>query len=131
MINKINATVLFVKDFDESVKFYKDILGFSPKEGGDSGFIAFDVAGLDFVLMDLTAGCQMISEDVIQPKAAVAPRFMLASFLDDTDSAYEQLKSKGVHFIKPPTTQPWGQRTAYFSDPDGNIWEISHFPPTE
>ncbi|MDA4131655.1 MAG: VOC family protein, partial [Thaumarchaeota archaeon] len=32
------------------------------------------------------------------------------------------------HFVKPPTTQPWGQRIAYFEDPEGNLWEISHFP---
>ncbi|MDG6994724.1 MAG: VOC family protein [Nitrososphaerota archaeon] len=37
------------------------------------------------------------------------------------------LKSKGVHFIKPPTTHPWGQRIAYFEDPEGNLWEISTF----
>ena len=27
--------------------------------------------------------------------------------------------------LKPPTTQPWGLRTAYFADPEGNLWEIN------
>jgi len=44
------------------------------------------------------------------------------------DREYEELGQKGVHFVKPPTTQPWGQRIAYFEDPEGNLWEISHFP---
>ena len=43
------------------------------------------------------------------------------------EPTYEELKAKGVHFIKPPTTFPWGQRIAYFEDPEGNLWEISHF----
>ena len=46
---------------------------------------------------------------------------------DDIDLQYQQLKKKGVQFIKEPETQAWGQRTAYFSDPDGNIWEIQQW----
>lgn len=45
----------------------------------------------------------------------------------DVDSDYQQLKTKGVQFIKDPETQQWGQRTAYFTDPDGNIWEIQQW----
>jgi|SRR3989344_6054313 len=45
----------------------------------------------------------------------------------DVDTDYQQLKEKGVQFIKEPKTQPWGQRTAYFTDPDGNIWEIQQW----
>lgn len=26
-----------------------------------------------------------------------------------------------------PTTEPWGQRTAYIADPDGNLIELSSF----
>lgn len=43
------------------------------------------------------------------------------------DSDYQQLQAKGVQFIGIPKTQPWGQRTAYFTDPDGNIWEIQQW----
>jgi uncharacterized glyoxalase superfamily protein PhnB len=42
----------------------------------------------------------------------------------DIDDDYEKLKANGVQFITEPKTQTWGQRTAYFTDPDGNIWEI-------
>jgi len=45
----------------------------------------------------------------------------------DVDSDYQQLKNKGVQFMSGPQTQPWGQRTAYFTDPDGNIWEIQQW----
>lgn len=126
MINKLNAIVLFVHNFEACVKFYRDTLGFTVK-AENAGFMSFDVAGQELALMDLPTASEMISEEVIQPAKEGVHRFLLASFLDNTDEAYKVLKAKGVEFIKPPITQPWGQRTAYFRDPDGNIWEISHF----
>ena len=130
MINRINATVLFVRNFDACVGFYRDTLGFEVKDT-DEGFTSFKVGDHEFALMDLSAAAGMISEEVIQPEREGVPRLLFGAFLDDTDKAYEELKAKGVEFVKPPTTQPWGQRTAYFKDPDGNIWEISHFLPSE
>lgn len=46
---------------------------------------------------------------------------------EDIDRDYQQLRDKGVQFIKAPETQPWGQRTAYFVDPDGHVWEIQQW----
>lgn len=130
MIKRINATVLFVQNFDACVKFYRDILGMSVKET-DEGFASFDLEGQELALMDLSTASQMISEEAVQPTQAGVHRALLAAFVENTDKVYESLKAKGVEFVKPPTTQPWGQRTAYFIDPDGNLWEISHFLPTE
>jgi len=45
----------------------------------------------------------------------------------DVDQTVKELKSKGVTIIKKPVTQPWGQRTAYFTDPDSHIWEIQQW----
>jgi catechol 2,3-dioxygenase-like lactoylglutathione lyase family enzyme len=46
------------------------------------------------------------------------------SQVSDVDSEVKRLETNGVKIIQPPKTQSWGQRTAYFSDPDGYIWEI-------
>lgn len=46
------------------------------------------------------------------------------SQVDDVDAVYRKLKEKGVQFVREPQLQPWGQTTAYFTDPDGHIWEI-------
>jgi uncharacterized glyoxalase superfamily protein PhnB len=42
----------------------------------------------------------------------------------DVDSRYKELIAGGAKPIKAPADMPWGQRTAFFSDPDGNIHEI-------
>lgn len=124
MISKIHATLLMVKDFDKSLHFYRDILEFEPSTV-EEGFAAFHIG---LAILDMTKAVEMISAEAIQPTQNFIPRSLFAVFMDDCDAEYERLKARGVQFIKPPVTQPWGQRTGYFTDPDGNIWEISHFP---
>ena len=127
VIEKIHATLLMVRDFEASVRFYRDVLEFKVGDT-DTGFMTFDIGDQTLAILDLSLAAKMISEEAVQPEKEFIPRSLFAIFLDDADAVYEALKARGVHFIKPPTTQPWGQRTAYFTDPDGNIWEISHFP---
>ena len=46
---------------------------------------------------------------------------------EDVDLAYENIISKGVDSVMKPTTEPWGQRTCYIADPEGNLIEIGSF----
>jgi catechol 2,3-dioxygenase-like lactoylglutathione lyase family enzyme len=39
----------------------------------------------------------------------------------DPDSEYLRLKNFVKVWVKPPATQPWGTRSVYFRDPDGNL----------
>jgi uncharacterized glyoxalase superfamily protein PhnB len=39
----------------------------------------------------------------------------------DVDAEYKRLQGLGVEFVKPPQTHPWGARSFWFRDPDGNI----------
>jgi uncharacterized glyoxalase superfamily protein PhnB len=39
----------------------------------------------------------------------------------DVDVEYERLKTGGVEFVMLPRTHPWGSRSLWFRDPDGNI----------
>jgi uncharacterized glyoxalase superfamily protein PhnB len=59
------------------------------------------------------------------PGQGGGPRGLLAAVVADVDAAYEELKAKGVTFVRPPTDQSWGLRTAHFADPEGNLWEIN------
>jgi lactoylglutathione lyase len=75
----------------------------------------------------MNSAVNLISEAQVRPKDEAIHRTYFAVFLDDVDKEYEELRSRGVSFVKPPTTFPWGQRIAYFEDPEGNLWEISTF----
>jgi catechol 2,3-dioxygenase-like lactoylglutathione lyase family enzyme len=41
--------------------------------------------------------------------------------VEDVDAEYERLKALDVEFVMLPTTHPWGARSFWFRDPDGNI----------
>ena len=43
------------------------------------------------------------------------------------DLTFKEVVSKGAIPVMEPTTEPWGQRTCYISDPEGNLIEIGSF----
>ncbi|RDU96734.1 VOC family protein [Trinickia dinghuensis] len=45
----------------------------------------------------------------------------------DVDEAYEKLSGVVTDFVQHPTTQPWGNRSVLFRDPDGNL--VNLFTP--
>ena len=40
---------------------------------------------------------------------------------------YAKAVAKGAQSVLEPTTEPWGQRTCYIADPEGNLIEIGSF----
>ena len=131
MIDHVNAVVLPVHDVEKCTAFYRDKLGFKlNNKDAESAFFSIDgkKGGLVLGLVSINEVAKLISEKQVRPREEAIHRAYYAVFVDDVDREYEELKAKAVHFVKPPTTQPWGQRIAYFEDPEGNLWEISHFP---
>ncbi|MDE1858590.1 MAG: VOC family protein [Thaumarchaeota archaeon] len=129
MIDHLNAHILAVKHLEECVAFYRDKLGFELKDKQDDfAYFVFDKkGGAGLGLLTLEAAATMISQEHIRPKEDTVHRDYFAVFVDDVDKEYAELVEKGVHFVNPPKTHPWGQRIAYFEDPEGNLWEVSTF----
>ncbi len=128
MIGKVNAVVLFVEDLDRSMAFYRDTLGLEVVFS-DAVSFAFHMEGQDFALVKQSAGVEMLNAEVFALQQGVTHRVMLCADVEDVDAAYKTLTAKGVMFIKPPVDQHWGWRTAYFADPEGNIWEFRQSIP--
>src|SRR5229473_3587187 len=49
----------------------------------------------------------------------------LAVMVDDFDSAYQELRTRGVHFLTEPYVNQ-GNRLVFFSDADGNLLHLIH-----
>ena len=124
MFRSIIATVLFVQDLARCLTFYRDTLGLQVQES-DSDSVSFQMENVYFLLLEVSAAARLIGEEANALKIEGKPRMLLAAGVEDVDSAYEALKAKGVTFLRPPTDQSWGLRTAHFADPEGNIWEIN------
>jgi len=114
---------LFVTDLERAIAFYGETLGFELKRH-DIGFAEFHTNGVGLALWEVS--------DVTQALAlAETPRQGLSVMVavrvetaDAVDALHDALTAKGVTIVQAPTTHAWNARTTYFSDPDGNLWEI-------
>ena len=125
LLPKIDAAVLFVDDLDKCMTFYQDTLGFE-MTFSDAVSFAFRLENHDFVLLKVSAAVEMVGEEALSFHKEAGHRVLLCAGVQDVDAVYSTLTAKGLKFLKPPVSQPWGRRTAYFADPEGNLWEIWH-----
>jgi len=125
MIHKLEAMVLFVQDLDRCTAFYRDTfkLQYQGRDADSASFLL--QVGLYLILLSPEGAADLLGTQVNDLSMKVGPRGLLAAGVADVDAAYEELKAKGVTFVRPPTDQRWGLRTAHFADPEGNLWEIN------
>ena len=124
MISGIMATNIFVRDLARCTAFYRDTLKL-PYKWSDADSSTFHLQGQILTLLSVPGAADLLGSDPNALQIDGAPRVVLAAGVEDVNAAYEALKAEGVTFVRPPTDQPWGMRTAHFADPEGNIWEIN------
>jgi catechol 2,3-dioxygenase-like lactoylglutathione lyase family enzyme len=61
-------------------------------------------------------------------KAAHNRSVILEFRVADVDGEYRRLQGMAKIWVKPPSTQPWGTRSIYFRDPDGNLVDFYSRP---
>jgi lactoylglutathione lyase len=126
MFRKLMAVELIVRDLATCTAFYRDTLELEVRESeSTSNSISFQIDNVYFFLLEAEGAAQMASSEPLDLSLEGSPRVLLAAGVEDVDAAYETLSARGVRFLRPPTDQPWGLRTAYFADPEGNLWEIN------
>ncbi len=132
MFNRVSAVVLFVQDFEKCLTFYRDALGLTVAMQ-EPKFAAFKMHEQNFAINEIAEAAKMVNVEVgkFEPQTGRVDRVMLCTQVDDVDAVYEAYKANGVEFTRPPIDQPWGVRAAYFTDPEGNIWEIGQWDQPE
>lgn len=124
-MTSIEWIIFVTENYDTMKSFYRDSLTLPiERDVPEEQFTQFKTDNCFVAIY----GKQFVEKLLSKPVAGT-PGSTIYSFgkSKDVDTDYQQLKAKGVQFIKIPQTQPWGQRTAYFTDPDGNIWEIQQW----
>ena len=104
-------------DVERLRDFYALVLGRGPTRSHD-GYVEFATEA---------AALSIYSRERLEPYApgAIAPRtnrsVMIEIEVADVDSEYARLRAHPIEWVKPPSTQPWGNRSIYFRDPDGDL----------
>jgi uncharacterized glyoxalase superfamily protein PhnB len=110
-------TCVVTENVRRLVEFYEPILGQRAKWSGD------DYAEFATGVGVLAIFSSSPQEKYIPGSAEAAKnRSVILEFkVADVDAEYRRLKGMVTTWVKPPTTQPWGTRSIYFRDPDGNL----------
>ena len=126
---RLDGFGLFVEDMGKMIRFYRDVLGFEIKEDENTSNVYLLKDGTLFLLYGRKDFEKMTNRKYEYLKG-VNGHFELALYVDtyeEVDKEYERVIGMGAEPILEPTTEPWGQRTCYIADLEGNLIEIGSF----
>jgi catechol 2,3-dioxygenase-like lactoylglutathione lyase family enzyme len=116
-------TCLITADVDRLVEFYSRVLLMRPKRVG-AAYAEFSTGVGVLAIFSASAHEAYIPHSAEPAKNRSA---ILEFRVANVDSEYSRLQTVVKTWVKPPTTQPWGTRSIYFRDPDGNL--VDFFMP--
>jgi uncharacterized protein len=129
---KISILTLGVSDLANSLRFYRDGLGFPThnfKE--EEGIVFFKLEGSWLALYPR----EKLAEDAqVEAKGSGFAGFTLAHNVKtkaEVDRVVELAVSAGARLVKRPQEVFWGGYSGYFADPDGYLWEVAYNPFTD
>ena len=123
-----NTVGLFTTDNAKMVAFYRDIFGFQTAWKGEPN-VEMYLGDMRLIFFPRTAFEEMTSQHYSYPignNGTMELAIDVPTFAD-VDKEYERAVTLGGKPVFAPTTEPWGQRTCYIADPEGNLIEISSF----
>lgn len=126
---RLDGFGVFVDDMPTMICFYRDVLGFEITEGENAVNVYLIKDGTLFMLYERKNFEKMTSRKYEYLKGFNG-HFEIALYVDtfeEVDLEYEKAIEKGARSVLEPTTEPWGQRTCYIADPEGNLIEIGSF----
>ena len=129
---QITLVTLGVSDVDDSIRFYRDGLGFPMDDRDPDDDIAFFT--LEGTWLSIYPR-ELLAEDATVPDdrtgfSGVTLAHNVAS-RDEVDAVLEQAVDAGGRLVKPAQEVFWGGYSGYFADPDEHLWEVAYPPLTE
>lgn len=123
---RLDGFGLFVKDMGAMIRFYRDVLGFAIKESEDSSNVYLVKDGTLFLLYGRNDFESLTGRkyEYVKGLNGHSEMALYVDTFEEVDAEYKKAISKGATSVLEPTTEPWGQRTCYIADPEGNLIEI-------
>jgi catechol 2,3-dioxygenase-like lactoylglutathione lyase family enzyme len=118
-------TCLITNNVKQLVAFYETVLNLKARKSGED-YAEFPTTGGVLAIFSAAAQERYIPGSA---QAGNNKGVILEFRVGDVDQEYRRLQRFVRSWVKPPTTQPWGTRSAYFRDPDGNL--VDFFVPAK
>ena len=119
-------TSVVVRDYDEAIRFYVDVLGFDLIEDTyieeqDKRWVVVAPAGSTGARLLLARAVGEEQRSRIGNQTG--GRVFLFLYTDDFWRDYQAYRKKGVEFVREPKTESYGT-VAVFRDLYGNLWDL-------
>jgi len=126
MKQSLGLVSVVVRDYDEALSFYVDTLGFLLVEDSwvpeqNKRWVVVSPPGATESRLLLARASD--SQQVERIGHQTGGRVFLFLYTDDFDRDYVRYMAKGVSFVRPPKTEPYG-KVAVFEDLYGNLWDL-------
>ena len=123
---RLDGFGLLVNDMGKMIRFYRDVLGFEIKETEEAGNVYLVKDGTLFLLYG-RKDFEELTHHRYEYVKGLNGHSEIALYVDtfnEVDEAFRHAVANGAAPVLPPETEPWGQRTCYIADPEGNLIEI-------
>lgn len=126
---------ILVDDFPASYRFYRDVLGLTPQDTGQSPqqqeagpYGAFKEAGqgTDLALFDRAMMARSVGAE--PGERGAADHAVIVFRVKDVDAAHAEVVGRGATSVTAPADQPgWGMRVAHVRAPEGTLIEYCSY----
>jgi len=132
-LRSIGYVIVFVRDMNRSVAFYRDTLGIPTKEVTPH-WTEFDLQGTTLALHGVEGEYPPAPKPLADPsqKKGVAQEIVFSA--SDPLRARDTLVKAGVNVSKPKMVHPAGDQvgvSCLFEDPDGNLLSVYGLVPND
>ena len=123
---RLDGFGLLVDDMAKMIRFYRDVLGFEIREPEDTSNVYLVKDGTLFLLYGRKDFEIMTHHryDYVKGLNGHSEIALYVDTFDEVDAAFRKAVAGGAEPVLEPETEPWGQRTCYIADPEGNLIEI-------
>ncbi len=123
---KFDAIGIFVGDLKKMVEFYHNVIGVAIDWDEKGPHAEFNHDGIRFMMFERKELPGYLGTEVTYPDG-LNGTFELAIDLphySDVDKEFDRVVRVGAKPILSPRNEPWGMRSSFVADPDGNLIEI-------
>ena len=119
-IRSLDYTIIFARQMAAMREFYGTTLGFPLHRELSAHWVEFRVGSNLLALTERG----LLFDDPSPPVGVLSLQLAFRVTPGEVAGCAAVLKERGVTIISGPTDRPFGHRTLFFRDPDGNVLEI-------
>jgi uncharacterized protein len=129
VLQRISLVTIGARNLPALRSFYQR-LGWQEKEGSNDDYCVFTNSGVLLSLFPI----EELSKDAGVSFAEIPQGYNPITLAinvdtpDQVDETADLVEAAGAVILRRPSDAFWGGRTAYFADPENNLWEIAWNP---